>query len=175
MHAWAPLLLSGAALLVVTGFAKIVRPAPTVTALRGVGLSRVGPRTVRALSAAEIAVGVAALSVGGRVAAAAVATTYLAFTAFLLRALRRPLASCGCAGAADTPPTTAHLAMTVMYVVVAVTATVRGGGDGLAGLADSSLPRGAAALALVALTTWLAWAVLTVAPRLLVPARQSSS
>lgn len=107
--------LAAAALLVLAGVSKLGDPSSLVLALRSVGLPA-RPALGRLLAAAEIAVGGVALAAPGRLSGALVATAYLAFTAFVALALTRGgvLASCGCFGRPDTPPTRSHLAVTVV-------------------------------------------------------------
>jgi hypothetical protein len=163
MDALAGPYLAAAALLVVAGGAKILDPQPLVRALRSVGLP--APAwLVRAGAAAEVAIGVLAAGTGARAAAAAVALSYAAFTAFVLVALRRGgvLASCGCFGRADTPPTRTHVAVTAGAAAVAAAVAVRPVGplpDLLAGQPGAGIPLLAATLA-VAATGYLVLAVL---------------
>lgn len=128
--------LISAALLVVSGIAKLVDPAPTVGALRAARLPHRGS-LARALGLTEIVVAVTAIVFGG-IAVAGVAVMYLAFTVFVVVAIRLdlPLASCGCFGKSDTPPTWLHAVYnTSAAVAAAVVATTGAGGlDALAGL-----------------------------------------
>jgi hypothetical protein len=104
--------LAATALLAAAGAAKMVRPSNTANALRAAGLPsrRFG---VRLGAAAELAVAVAALARPGLITGLLVAASYLAFAAFIALALRRGwvIASCGCFGRPDTPPTRAHLVL----------------------------------------------------------------
>ena len=117
--------LAAAALLVAAGASKLVDPLSLVRALRSAGL-RVGPFPVRLIAAGEVLLGVAAVLAGSALTAALVAASYAAFTAFVLLALRRGgvLASCGCFGRADTPPTAAHVAVTAALAAVAAAVAV---------------------------------------------------
>jgi hypothetical protein len=76
---------------------------------------------VRVLAAGEAVLGVVAVVRPGALVAAAVAISYAGFTAFVLRALRSgsPLASCGCFGKTDTPPTPVHAVVTAALAVAA--------------------------------------------------------
>jgi hypothetical protein len=105
--------LAAAALLVLAGGQKAVDPKPLVRALRSTGL-RVPGTAVRLAAAVEATLGLAAVLTDSRAVAAAVALSYAGFTAFVLLALVRGgvLASCGCFGKADTPPTRTHAAVT---------------------------------------------------------------
>jgi hypothetical protein len=119
----APYLAAGL-LLVAAGAGKTFEPLSLVRALRAAGLRVRAPllaRWVRVLAAAEAGVGLAALVHPSRVAAGLVALSYFGFTAFVLRALRSgsPLASCGCFGKTDTPPTPGHAFVTALLAVAA--------------------------------------------------------
>src|SRR4051794_7059726 len=105
--------LAAGGLLVVAGLPKLRDPLPLVRALRTTGLPAHGPM-VRALALAEVVLGVAAVLAPGRLTAALVAVAYAGFTTFVTLAVRRGgvLASCGCFGRPDTPPTRAHLVFT---------------------------------------------------------------
>ena len=130
MDALAGPYLASAALLVVAGAAKLLDPLPLVRALRSAGLAlRQGllAPLVRLAALAELALGVLAVVTGAALAAAGVALSYAAFTAFVLVALRRGgvLASCGCFGRADTPPTATHVVVTGVLALVAAAVAVR--------------------------------------------------
>lgn len=158
-------LLAAALLLVVAGVAKIVRPESTVGALHSVS-APASTWSVRILGAGEIALGAAALIIGGVVVDTLVAVAYAAFLTFVLVARRHggAVASCGCFGREDTPPTGAHVIVTTLAVGVAMMAAATGGHDGL-----SSLPlqlESAEVIAFAALTAWLGWLALAVMPRL---------
>ena len=105
--------LAAALLLVLAGAQKVRDPKPLVRAARSVGLAVPAP-AVRLAAAAEAALGIAALTTTSALVAAGVALSYAGFTAFVLLALARGgvLASCGCFGKADTPPTRTHAAVT---------------------------------------------------------------
>ena len=164
--AFAPV-LAGAALLVLAGFGKVRRPAPTVGALKSVGLS-VRPRSVRALGVGEIVLGVTAIEPGGPIPAAVLGLAYLGFTAFILVALRTggALSSCGSLGRPDTPPTRTHAIVTTL---IGVSALVAAGFDGVHATALRWNGEGAALLAFAALVTWLAWLVFAVLPHARLP------
>jgi len=117
--------LAAALLLAAAGVAKTVAPLSLVRALRAAGLRVRAPllaRWVRLFAAAEAVLGVVAVVRPGPFVAAAVAISYAGFTAFVLRALRSgsPLASCGCFGKTDTPPTPGHAIATAALAVAAV-------------------------------------------------------
>src|SRR5665647_3236417 len=106
-------LYAAAALLVVAGAQKVVDPAPLVRALRTTRV-RVPRNAVRGVATAEVAIGLATLVWGGRAAAIGVGLSYACFTAFVLLARARGgvLASCGCFGRSDLPPTATHAVVT---------------------------------------------------------------
>jgi hypothetical protein len=109
------------AVLGLAGAAKVARPADTATALRGVGVP-VTAALVRAAAGVEVAIAVVALVVAGPWPGAAVAASYVGFTAFVAVALARrlPLATCGCFGRADTPPSLTHVAVDGVAAVAAI-------------------------------------------------------
>ena len=126
--------LAAALLLVVAGVAKALDPLSLVRALRSAGLAVRAPllsRFVRVAAVFEAAVGAVAVVAPSRTAALAVAASYAGFTLFVLQALRSgsPLASCGCFGKADTPPTRLHALVTGALALAALVAADRPGVD----------------------------------------------
>lgn len=118
--------LAAAVLLVAAGGAKLADPMPLVRALRSARLP--APALgVRAVAGAEVLLGLTALLSGSRPAAAGVALSYAAFTGFVLLARARGgvLASCGCFGRTDTPPTGTHVVTTAVLAGVAAVVAVR--------------------------------------------------
>jgi hypothetical protein len=106
--------LVAAGLLAVAGAAKVIDPTMTAGALREMGLpSSAG--LVRVGAAAELALGIAAIVVGGPVLWGMVALSYAAFAVFVTAALAtgRPIGTCGCFGRVDTPPARWHVALNV--------------------------------------------------------------
>ncbi len=144
-----------ALLLVPTGFAKVRRPAPTVTAVRAVGWPA-RPIAARLLGVVEVAAGVAVLA-GMALGVWFLAALYVGFAGFLVRARRADAPTCGCAGSMDTPPTLFHLVLTVVAAAVA-TWMIATGVDAVAW--ETSLDS-ALLFTSVALATWLAHAGLT--------------
>lgn len=147
--------VASSALLVVAGGQKLLDPAPLVRALKSMRL-RIPPTVVRAGALAEVALGVAALTTGSRVVAAGIALSYAAFTGVVVLALARGgvLASCGCFGKRDVPPTRTHALVTAGFAAVALDGALRG--TSAAGT-DLALLLAAAA---VAATAYAALAVL---------------
>jgi len=165
--------LIAATLLVVGGLLKALRPLDTANALRGVGVP-LGPGIVRFGGAAEAAVGIWAITTGGRWSAILVAVSYAAFTAFVVAALLRhaPIASCGCFGKADTPPSLVHVGVNLIACLAAVAVAVDPGAGLRAILATQPLA-GAPFLLLVATGVFLTFLALTLLPRTLSLVRQS--
>lgn len=144
----APYLAAGL-LLAVAGVAKTREPLSLTRALRSAGVPVRAPllaRWVRVLAAVEAIIGAAAVVRPSLVTAALVALSYAGFTAFVLRALASgsPLASCGCFGKADTPPTTGHAVVTALLA-------------GCAGLVATQPIQAVPGVALVAVTAVLAY------------------
>jgi len=159
-------------LLALGGLFKLRRPAPTARALRETGLSFLAP-LARGLGTAEVAVGVAALAVGGRAVPALMAAFYAAFAAFVGLRLGRPPAGagvgeagCGCFGAAEGPPHAVHLVVNLAAAAVA-TAVAVGSGGGLEAALRGQPLAGVPFFLLVAVVTGLAYAALTILPRTL--------
>jgi hypothetical protein len=163
--------LIACALLAVAGLMKAVRPADTARALHGV-LGGIGLRpatiAVRAGACVEGALGIVALVIPWPVPACAVAVSYLAFAVFVLEARRRggSLASCGCFGTADTPPTLAHVVVDVGLAASALVVAASGL-TGTLGAVLASQPLHGVPLALLsALGAWLTFLVLSPLARL---------
>ncbi len=156
-----------ASLLVVGGVLKAARPADTATAMRQSGLPA-APWLVRAGALVEAGIGVAALVTGDRVAAVLVAGSYAAFTAFITIALIRgtPLASCGCFGKEDSPPTRLHVALTAAAAAAGIAVAVQPG-VGLATVVRTQPLAGIPFVALVVCGVAFAYVALTSVPRVL--------
>ena len=134
--------LAGAWLLVGSGLYKTWRPAPTVRAVRAVARGRTvravaRGRTVRALGLLELVVGVGVLASPWAVAVWVQSGMYAMFAAFVVLALATgaPRQSCGCFGAADTPPSLIHVALDSTIAGLGVAAVT----DNALGSAHSSL------------------------------------
>jgi hypothetical protein len=125
------LYLAACALLVVAGAAKAVRPTDTARALnQAVSAFPLGRMAlvVRLAASVECALGVVGLILPWPPIAAAVALSYLGFAGFVLVAYRRggPLATCGCFGTPDTPPTVVHIVINVALAASAVVVAAAG-------------------------------------------------
>lgn len=157
--------LVAAALLVVAGLPKIFRPDSAVRALASLKLPA-HRGLVRVLGAAEAAIGAGAAGAGGRIAAVLVALSYAAFSVFVALALARGgvLASCGCFGTADTPPTRLHLAVTSVLAGVAL-AVAAGPARSIVDVVGDSPLAGLPFLAMTTLSVWFTYLLLAVLPR----------
>jgi hypothetical protein len=159
------LFLGAAALLVVSGGAKLRSVEPTRKALHSAGLPRPA-WAVGVLGETEVALGASGLVTEGRPAAAAMAGLYLGFAAFVLLARHRSgiEASCGCFGRAGAPPGAAHLTTTLVLAAVAALQAASPGPGLVTQLARSPLQTTVVA-GYAALATWLVYLVLAVLPR----------
>jgi hypothetical protein len=111
--------LVGAGLLVLGGVLKAVHPTDTARAMAEVlpgSLVRTWRPAVRMLAVVEAALGAAAVARPDRVLAVAMAVSYLGFAAVVLwtRGRGGVLATCGCFGTPDTPPTVGHAAINLV-------------------------------------------------------------
>jgi uncharacterized protein YjeT (DUF2065 family) len=158
--------LAAAALLIVAGAPKMLRPDDTRRALASVGRP-VPALVVRLGGVAEVAIGTIAIAHGGHVANTFVAVSYLAFTGFVIVALRNGgvVASCGCVGRPDTPPTVAHVVVTALFATAAGLAAA-GGPTGVLTWSSASTATEAGVLGFAVLVTGLAWLALAELPKL---------
>jgi hypothetical protein len=160
--------LAAALLLVLAGAPKVVKPHDTRRALRSVGL-RVPAVVVRAGGLVEVGIGTLALLHGGPAADGLVAASYLGFTGFVIVALRSGgvVASCGCVGRPETPPTLAHVLVTAAFAAVAGVAAGMGPTGVLAWVSSSATAATqVAVIGFAVLLAWLAWLSLAELPRL---------
>lgn len=100
--------------LAAAGSLKTLRPQPTATVIAAFPLALGDPARValaRLLGIFEVAVSIWALTTLSSEAFAVVAGLYVLFAAFVLSSLSGslPVASCGCFGSDDSPPTVGHL------------------------------------------------------------------
>jgi hypothetical protein len=164
-----------AALLVVAGALDVHRPDSTVGALRALGVPTPAV-VVRAGAFVGAVLGALAL-VGnggtfGSVVAVLVAVAYLAFATFVTVALLRdtPIASCGCFGRDDTPPSVTHMVLNLAAVAVAVTVAVSPG-SGVPGVVADQPGFGIPFVVMTAGCAFLAYLAFTLLPRTLALAR----
>ena len=158
-----------AALLLVSGGAKLANPAPTSGALRVAGLVS-SSRVVYTLAVAEIATGAASLLGGGAWGGWASAILYGAFGMFVAFALRRrvPISSCGCFGKVDTPPSVVHLLLNVAGLGGGVWAALTSAPSLISVLREQPLA-GLLYLGFLVAGTYAAYLLLTALPVLLKP------
>jgi hypothetical protein len=116
--------MAAALLLALAGAQKLLDPTLTVGALTAMRLPA-SPVAVRIGAVAELAVGVAAVVAGGSTWWL-VAASYVAFTAFVLVALRRGAAigTCGCFGRADSHPSWSHVRLNAVVIAWSVAAAI---------------------------------------------------
>jgi hypothetical protein len=172
MPAWGGPLFAAAVLLILAAVPKIGYPDDTARALRTSGLP--GNETlVRGLAVAELAIGAYALLIGDRVGAVLVAASYLGFSAFVLLARSRKgvVSSCGCFGKSDTPPTIAHVVVTMLLAGGAAAAAIAPVGS-VFGLADEPA-QAVALLLLTGVCVALAYLALAVLPTVVVAPENS--
>ncbi|MPZ52152.1 MAG: hypothetical protein GEU79_05375 [Acidimicrobiia bacterium] len=145
-----------AALLVVTGVLKIVRPTEVERALRSVDVPA-AHGSGRVLGAAEVVVGVAVFLIDGPLPAVALTLLYLGFGVFVVVALRSGgvVRSCGCVGKADTPPNPLHVILNVLGVVSGGAAVSVGSVIWESGPVLES----AVAIAMIGIAIWLAYSI----------------
>jgi Methylamine utilisation protein MauE len=152
--------------LVVAGGRKLLEPRDTSGALRAMGLPG-AEAAVRAGAAGEVALGIVALVATNAVIALLVAVSYASFFAFVAvaRARRLPIASCGCLGKADTPPSRVHLGIDLGACVAAVGMAIDPSITPLDVVSDQRLAPSMAYVVLVAVGVVVSLAVLTRVPR----------
>jgi hypothetical protein len=163
-----------ALLLFIGGTMKAIRPRDTAVAIELAGLPR-SDAAVRVGGCIEAALGLLAVVAVSRPVAALVAISYVAFCAFVAVALSRglPIASCGCFGKVETPPTWLHVGITAGASVAAIGMAFDVGASPL----DAASDHGAGSVAFVALAalgTLAAIALLTMVPRARLLASASS-
>lgn len=159
--------LVAAALLALAGGQKLLDPTMTVGALRALRLPA-SVLAVRAGSAAELALGVAAITAGGAALWWLVAASYVAFSAFVVAALRSGtmIGSCGCFGREETPPHPVHVGVNLALAAVATMAAVRPSGALVEAILDEP-GAGAVVVGLSGLAVYLVFAAFVVLPRAL--------
>ena len=126
-----------AALLAVAGAQKLLDPTMTVGALRALRLPS-APLLVRAGAAAELALGVAAIAIGGEALWWGVALSYALFAVFVTAALRKGtmIGSCGCFGREETPPHWSHVVLNIGLAGLAIATALRSPASPLEALGD---------------------------------------
>jgi len=146
-------------LLIVTGAAKIVRPHDVTRALVDLGLPRV-PAAGLLIGLLEVIVGMAALLyVNALVVQGLLYSVFAGWVIFALRA-DVPIASCGCLGRDDTPPTVAHIVINVLAALLSFGAALGGG------LVVDSTLQSFGQVVVIAVGVFLSYLVLNQAARL---------
>jgi hypothetical protein len=164
-------------LLALAGAAKAARPGDTARALWELAsAARSGSRVrltglvwvVRVLAAIEGALGVAGLVYPHRPIAVVVTFSYLAFAVFVLYARARggSLATCGCFGSPDTPPTVLHALVDVALASGALGLVVASPAGTIVGVLEGQAFDGWPLVAASAVTGVLAFAVMSPLARL---------
>lgn len=156
-----------AALLALAGAQKVLDPTMTVGALRAMRLPS-SPVLVRLGSAAEMALGIAAITIGGALLWWLVAFSYVAFGAFVVAAMRKGtmIGSCGCFGREETPPHWTHVALNAGLAVLASGVALRSPEAPLEAIADDP-GQGVIVVALAAVALYLLYAAFVELPRTL--------
>ncbi len=131
--------LIAAGLLVAAGAGKAARPDDTARAMvalvPGKPSFRLVRWSVRVGALAEAALGLAAIAFPRPATAALVALSYLCFFGVVAFTRRRggPLATCGCFGRPDTPPTGLHLIIDLGLAAAALAVAADAPGHGTLG------------------------------------------
>ena len=159
--------LMACGLLTVAGVAKAVRPDDTARALATAIGIHLGPMRVlvRAGSAVEAAVGLAALVAPRPWSAALVALSYASFAVFVAyaRSTGGAIASCGCFGTPDTPATPVHVVINVALAVAAAVVAWSAPTSGtLVAVLAHQPGKGIPLVAVSALGAWLVYLAISV-------------
>jgi hypothetical protein len=166
-----------AALLVVAGGAKAIRPEDTARALirlipprpRATMTSQAIRPAVRVSATLEAALGVIALLYPRPASASLVAASYVVFAGVVLyaRSTGGVLSSCGCFGRADTPPTALHALVDLAFALSCVAVAANAPSDGTLIMILHRQPAAGIPLIFVsAVGLYLAYLVLAHLPRL---------
>lgn len=157
--------LVAAVVLSLAGAQKVVDPEMAVGALRALRLPS-APVLVRLGSAAEVALGVGAIAVGGALTWSLVAASYLAFAGFVVTAMRRGtmVSTCGCFGREETPPHVLHVILNVAMAGVTLAAALGSSRSAVDVLVDEPA-EGLLTAALVAVAVRLVYSVYVDVPR----------
>ena len=163
-------LWAAAAVLGLAGLAKLRHPeaaAAAVTAARLPWRPMLGTTiAMRSVGAAELAVALAVLGLGGRWPALLLAAGYASLTVVAVRITRQaPTQPCGCLGNATQPISRGHLAVDIAGLTVGLTATVVPQ-PSLPALLTAAPGATAAVVIAAALLTWLALLAMTALPEL---------
>ncbi|MEX2256597.1 MAG: MauE/DoxX family redox-associated membrane protein [Acidimicrobiia bacterium] len=163
-----------AVLLAIGGVAKALHPDDTARALGRVVDRAVPPLAVRVGGALEAVLGAAALALGDRTTAVLVAISFAGFAAFAGVALHRdlPIATCGCFGRAETPPTVVHVVITVVAAAAGAVVVVEPG-VGIGEVVASQPMAGIPFILLAAIATGATYLSLTTLPKTMALVREA--
>ncbi len=153
-------------LLALAGGMKVASPDPTSGALQVAGLPH-ARILVRGIGLVEVVIGVTGIVLGSSIMAFSAAAFYAGFAWFVVHALRQrlPISSCGCFGAAKTPPSMNHVIVNIGAVLVLTIAGFFPIGPW--GGIDQLTPSLAVAfIAFTGVTIYLLYAILAVLPLL---------
>jgi hypothetical protein len=158
-------------LLAGAGGAKAIRPDDTARALAPLGRGsslRARRVVVRGVAAAEGVLGLVGLAYPDRWVAAAVALSYGLFVVLIAIAWRSGgvLATCGCFGEPDTPPTPVHAAINLVLVGAAIAVSWAGPAESLPSVLRHEYAHGVPLLAASLLCAWLAFLCMSKLARL---------
>ncbi|MHB1533392.1 MAG: MauE/DoxX family redox-associated membrane protein [Acidimicrobiales bacterium] len=157
-------------LLGVAGAAKVLRPDDTARAVHDAigGRLTVLRSLVRALAATEALLGLVGFAYPDPAAAIAVSASYAGFACFVLavRARGGSLATCGCFGKPDTPPTVTHAVLDGALCGAAAAVAASGITGELPQVLSRQYFEGIPLLVAGAACAWLAYLVLALQPRL---------
>jgi len=165
------LYLVACALLVMAGLMKVVRPHDTARALAhsfSRWPKRFGPAVVRCGAVLEAGLGVVALIGPARPLAAGVVCSYAAFGVFVIyaHARRGPLATCGCFGAPDTPPTMLHVVIDAVLLAAAMSVAISSPSGPVTSTLARQYGHGVPLVAASAVAAWLSYLALAPLARL---------
>ena len=163
-----PALAVGGLLLIISGAAKAHDPSSALEGLGRAGSTGTAAGGIRAVGAAELALGVAVLLSPTRLTTAALALVYCLFAAVIEWQRRQPgLTSCGCLGRHSAPPSVVHTALNLAFGSAAAVAAWVGGSPSLASAWRESPPLAIIAAAAILAASALAAAVIRDLPELL--------
>jgi hypothetical protein len=111
-----------AAVLVLSGIAKVRQPTALVLPLRQLHLPATR-RAARSIGAVEVVIGLAALLTSHAAAMAALAAMWLGLLVAAAALSRGPNVDCGCFGEASRPVGPAHLVVNTVFSLAAVAST----------------------------------------------------
>jgi hypothetical protein len=158
-------------LLAMAGTLKVFRPSDNALAVVKLWPSvslRHARFAVRMLAGLEAALGAAGIVYPNAVAAAAVAVSYTGFVGVVSYARARggPLATCGCFGTPDTPPTVLHALIDAGLAFAAAAYAAAGTGTWLPDALSRQWFKGVPLMVSAALCGWLAFLAMVRLPRL---------